>query len=110
MLQQESDIDSVSSLIARVNVAYINRNSYIADSGATHHMVNNAACLTSVKPIATRFSVVGNGQRVPTLSTGTLTDSDTPEYFFKDVSLPLVSAGTWLSGSDFSRLQVDGWQ
>jgi hypothetical protein len=35
-------------------------------------MVTDSSLLTNVKPIATQYTVVGNGEKVPTSSMGTL--------------------------------------
>jgi hypothetical protein len=67
----DSDNESVCSYIAHVgNIA--TNTSFIVDSGATHHMVINPSLLTNIKPIATQHIVVGNGEKVPTSSMGTL--------------------------------------
>jgi hypothetical protein len=69
----DSDSDSVKSYVAHTNsVANNNNSTYIVDSGATHHMVVNSTLLHDVKPIATQWIVVGNGEKVPASSVGTL--------------------------------------
>jgi hypothetical protein len=69
----DSDSDSVKSYIAHANsVANNNNSTYIVDSGAIHHMVVNSTLLHDVKPIATQWIVVGNGEKVPASSMGTL--------------------------------------